>query len=382
MKRINPVGKSTVAQPKQYFLTPPLFVLRKRHCVFFLLIITQLFLYPTLVQAENITVGRGSGVLWKGLGFSQFLHAINSSSTLHPTGGIAVISNMTTGCIPESQLTLINGIYAYPIAPGIGLVPDATPSGYFIGSDLELKNLTGSIGLNGTQGTFAGAGNAVIPTGKQWCLTIEIPDFQDSSVQNITIRGAWAIIADGTQASGDYTLPIMYAGTFTANDSATGVILAADNSLRVNTLECTVDTTSNVNFGNVLRDTTTDAELAVLSYPLTVYCDQTPGTISSNIKIAFAYRTALYNGEAAKLAVNPSGAYITGEISDDITGAGICGQNTGVLFNNTPIDIGNVDASDTNTLFSHLVTWRLCSGGSLLPSGPITASAELEVTFN
>lgn len=63
------------------------------------------------------------------------------------------------------------------------------------------------------------------------------------------------------------------------------------------------------------------------------------------------------------------------------------GKGTGVLweglpFDNSVVKIGNILATEATKVINNQVTWRLCSGGTSLPIGNVTASAEMLVTFN
>ncbi|EOW2413975.1 hypothetical protein ACQ78R_000761 [Yersinia enterocolitica] len=46
------------------------------------------------------------------------------------------------------------------------------------------------------------------------------------------------------------------------------------------------------------------------------------------------------------------------------------------------VKIGNILATEATKVINNQVTWRLCSGGTSLPIGNVTASAEMLVTFN
>ena len=141
-------------------------------------------------------------------------------------------------------------------------------------------------------------------------------------------------------------------------------------TLRISTLECTVMTSKYISFGNVTRNTSEGAQLAKTDAVLTTTCGQPSSFINANINVQFRAVTGLYQGNPRRLALKEGGGYITGEIDNGVTLSGNCNSDTGVRFDNTQVKLG------------HNLTWRLCSGGSNLPSGKVNAAAELLVTFN
>lgn len=192
------------------------------------------------------------------------------------------------------------------------------------------------------------------------------------------------MVADGSQRSGEFTIPAMYAGSFTASsgwDRST-VILRGPITLRISTLDCTVATTTNINFGGVQRNTQVGSELARLSYPLTVACSQDTDKINANINVQFRAASGQYEGTPTRLALTQGGGYITGEIDKGVTGSGACNLTTGIPFDNTQLKVGNITSTEANKVTNNQVTWRLCSGGATLPVGPVDASTDLLVTFN
>ncbi|MCW2478001.1 hypothetical protein [Candidatus Symbiopectobacterium sp. NZEC135] len=334
------------------------------------------------LQANTLTIGKGSGVVWQGANFTASGTLFMSAPTNIPTtGGAASVTNVTTECIRTTDLTTINGIEVLPIAPGIGLAPNADfRVNTYTGTGLIYHTMSGTIGLQGTQGTITGGagGNGVAPAGRAWCLNFS--NINPNLQQNLSMNGTWAIVTDGTQQTGNYTLPPMYAASFVSNDSITRNIFPF-TTLRVTAIACSIATTTSVNFGTAARNITQFAELANLTAPLTVTCNQdAPDTIDTNINVQFSGK--LYNNNTARLALDQGGGYITGEIGNGVTGSGTCDATTGVSFNYADINVGVLGASELNQTYANQITWRLCSGGATLPTGPVTASANVAVTYN
>ncbi|QZN97420.1 hypothetical protein [Symbiopectobacterium purcellii] len=112
-----------------------------------------------------------------------------------------------------------------------------------------------------------------------------------------------------------------------------------------------------------------------------VACGQDdPNTIDTNINVQSSGN--VFEGNTSRLALNEAGGYITEEIGNSVTGSGTCDATTGVNVNSTDIHVGVLTASTLDQTVDNQITWRLCSGGNALPTGPITASANVAVTYN
>ena len=158
-------------------------------------------------------------------------------------------------------------------------------------------------------------------------------------------------------------------------------ILPASINLRISTLACSVNTPTVINFGTVGRNLTANTELSKQTNSFNVTCTQNSGFISANVAVQFRPLTSLYEGSSNRLALAQGGGYITGEIPG-LTDSGICEGNSGINFNNEAINIGKITASQSLQTFSNQIIWRLCSGGNTLPTGSVSASTEMLVTFN
>lgn len=299
--------------------------------------------------------------------------------------------------MPDSAMTTIAGYKVYQIAPGVGIIPRATGTAqYTVASKPSTpETMTATIGLPETKGMTSTGHNITSPVRQynyHWCvpirddMTVTTDDTRviGSAPRTASMSGDWVIVANGTQTSREVTLPAAYGGTPSGDGRGVlrSIIFPTNITLRVSNLTCTVVTTKQINFGNVERNTTVNSELASRTYPLVVSCSQDTDRINANINVQFGPLSGLYGGNRYRLALAEGNGYITGEIDNGVTSSGACNLNTGIPFDNTQIKVGNILATDTSKTFSNQVTWRLCSGGANLPTGPVTASAEMLVTFN
>ncbi|AHG18527.2 hypothetical protein Z042_01910 [Chania multitudinisentens RB-25] len=346
---------------------------------------------PAPKAAETITIGKNSGIVWEGMPFSASLIGYIGGQRHSPYAGLTSISDIRTACLQTSKLTTIAGYKALQIAPGVGLIPRATANATYTLNTGVQETLAGTIGLPITEGRTS-SGHVItgpVYSGtREWCLpprTTIIEFFYSTSVRrNVQIAGTWVMVADGTQTSRQVAVPPMYAGSYqnVAGYDLTQQILPSEITLRISTLICTVATTTNINFGGVQRNTQAGSELARLTYPLTVSCSQDTDRINANINVQFRAISGLYSATPTRLALTQGGGYITGEIDNGITGSGACNGTTGIPFDNTQLKVGSIASAETAKAFNNQITWRLCSGGTSLPTGPVDASTEMLVTFN
>lgn len=342
------------------------------------------------LRAETITIGKGSGIVWEGKPFDVTLSGTMNNKGLETQYGIASISTSSTRCMLEGSLANIAGYLAYQLALGVGLVPRATISASYTRFSGTKESLNGTIGLPESRATAGTEGITNPVANRQWCLPPRMFDvvafYSQGGARTSRAVGSWVIVADGTQATADVKIVPLYYGSFAASASGdrSNQIFASDIKLRISTLECTVQTTTNIDFGAVSYSNTVGAEIGKQSYPLVVNCGQTKDYISANINLQLRALSGLYNGQTTRLALTQGGGYITGEIdpAPTGTGSGACNLETGLPFNNSLIKIGDITSAESSKSISERVTWRLCSGGSRLPVGPVTASAEMMVTFN
>lgn len=352
------------------------------------IVLTLAIAVPT--QAETITIGRGTGIVWEGLPFNQTL----SGPMVHPQLSVAIgllaVSDSQTLCMQNTKLTSIGGYSAYPLGgvSGVGLIPRATGAASFTLYNETAGQLNGTVGLPQTAGNSSVAGPVVSNSGHSWCLppsmTPNLYYFSSTGPRTATLSGTWVIVADGTQQAGEATIPPMYFASLAQNPygTRTVAILPTNLTLRISTLECTVNTPLAINFGGIVRNTQVNAQLAEQSVPLVVNCGQYSDFIDANINVQLRALTSLYDGEPSRLALSQGGGYITGEIDNGVTGSGACTATTGVRFDGTPMKIGSITRAQSSVTLSNQLTWRLCSGGPSLPSGAVNASTEMLVTFN
>lgn len=344
------------------------------------------------VLAETITIGKGTGILWEGMPFNETLSGPLRNSDLQPQYGLLSVSTRSNSCMLSSELKNIGGYLAYPLPglPGVGLIPRASGSATYTHWTTPEKQdrLTGTIGLPETKGSSTAQDNIISPPQFSWCLPPRMSGtysfYSESAPRTATLSGTWVLVADGTQRVGEGTVPPMYFGSYSASSLGDRVtsILPTNISLRISTLECSVNTPAAINFGSVIRNTQANAELAVKPVPLVATCGQPTEQINANINLQFRAISGLYNSTASRLALNQGGGYITGEIDNGVTGSGDCKTTTGLRFDNSLIKLGSITSAESSKTLTNQLTWRLCSGGSNVPVGAVTASTEMLVTFN
>jgi hypothetical protein len=122
--------------------------------------------------------------------------------------------------------------------------------------------------------------------------------------------------------------------------------------------------------------------LASATNPMNVSCNQNSDLISADINVQFRTTSGIHNANPSQLSLRQGGGYITGEIDSGVTGSGDCALSQGLKFDNTPYKLGRISNVETSVVTNNQITWRLCSGGNSLPSGPVDASTEMLVTFN
>lgn len=360
-----------------------------------------LALFPALVQsayaATTITIGKGSGVIWEGLPFNVTLTAYmpyGTSPSLDTNYGVGYITDTTTQtCMSDSSLTTIAGYRVLQIAPGVGIAPRAWVDSLYWPKGQAGERLYGSIGLPETRGTVSPGGQTIINpvNGRAWCLPPRMSNvtnfFLSEASFQTTMRGTWVMVADGTQTSQN----AITVGPFWAHANPNGyfynlaqnIFSLAGIQLRISTLECTVNTPTQINFGAVARNLQSGAELGVQTHVLAVNCSQDSSRgVDVNINVQFRALTGLYGSAPTRLALSQGGGYITGEIDRGVTGSGNCTGISGLSFDSTPLKLGSITSAQSTQNTSNLVTWRLCSGGSTLPAGNVSAAAEMLVTFN
>ncbi|AHG18372.2 hypothetical protein Z042_00950 [Chania multitudinisentens RB-25] len=346
------------------------------------------------VQAETITIGRGSGIVWEGGAFSGSLSGPLGMTRL---GNVSILSIGTSEVICDfigAQGATVSGTRGLQLAPGVILVPRMSVNGLFTRYDGSSATFAGTVGYpQNTMLMDNGKNMHKFEQLSPWCFSPEgsftaIMDnyYSATGSRQLNYSGGWVILTDGTQTTQDnILLPPVYVGSYVVGGTTGNLskqILPTTISLRISSVECTVATTTAIDFGAVERDDMPGAEIASLSYPLVVACEQVSDKINTNINLQFRAITGLYNNDPAKLALRQGGGYITGEMSHGVTGNADCNGTTGISFDNRQLKIGDMNNSETAKVFNQQVKWRLCSGGERLPTGPVDASAEMLVTFN
>ncbi|WP_241680061.1 hypothetical protein [Serratia oryzae] len=345
----------------------------------------------TSSQAETITIGRGTGVVWEGFYFNETMSGPWATQTM-TTNAIMSISTSSVYCISSSALVNIAGYLAFPIAQGVGLIPRVSGNASFFQNfppPSGPRNLSATIGIPETAGTVSPTNTQVQSSpNTAWCLPPSMNGdhqfYGFGSSRTVNLSGRWVLVADGTQRTGNYNIPPMYFASHSGYPaySLSTRILPSNISLRVSTLNCTVNTPVNINFGTVSRSVLPSQELAIVTNPINVNCNQNSDLISADINVQFRATSGLYNANPSQLSLKQGGGYITGEISSSITGSGDCALSQGLRLDNTPYKLGEISNTETSVVINKQITWRLCSGGDSLPTGPVDASTEMLITFN
>lgn len=339
--------------------------------------------------AVTITIGKGSGIVWEGLPYNETLSGSMASTMMNPAFGLFSVSYSPISCMNNTQLQTIGGYLAYPLGnTGVGLIPRATGTATYVRMNGDKESLSGTIGLPDTKGVSSTGENVAPISARSWCIPPSMTknDFFYDQFANrtATLSGTWVMVANGTQQNAQVTIPTMFFGSYSSQPAGDRkvAILPSNITLRISSLECSVNTPTTINFNSVGRNTQTGAELASTSLPLNTTCGQPNDQINANINLQFRALTGFYGGAPSRLALTQGGGYITGEIDNGVTGSGLCNATTGLPFDNTQLKVGSITSAESSKSLTNQVTWRLCSGGSNLPSGKVDASAEMLVTFN
>jgi hypothetical protein len=221
-------------------------------------------------QAETITIGKNTGIVWEGFYFNEALSGPWAWQTMVSN---AIISISTSGayCMNSSDLVNIAGYLAFPIAPGVGLVPRASGNASFFQNSpppIGPRHLSATIGIPETAGIVSPTNTQVQSSpGKAWCLLPSMAGdlyfYGSGSSRTVDLSGSWVMVADGTQITGNYSISPMYLASHSGypSYSLSTRILPSNISLRVSILSCTVNTPVNINFGTVSRSVLPTQEL-------------------------------------------------------------------------------------------------------------------------
>ncbi|WNN54695.1 hypothetical protein RIN66_21485 (plasmid) [Hafnia alvei] len=339
--------------------------------------------------AVTITIGKGTGIVWEGLPYNETLSGPMAVETFHPVFGLLSVSSASSACQDSSMLQTIDGYLTYPLgSTGVGLIPRAVGAATYFRANGTEETLTGTIGLPDTKGIASTGENVSSISSRAWCLPPSMTQnnkfYNPSKTRTATLSGTWIMVANGNQKNAEVRVPAMYFGSYSSSGSGDRKvsILPSNITLRISSLDCSVNTPTTINFNSVGRNTQTGAELASISLPLNTTCGQPNDQINANINLQFRALTGIYEGVPSRLALTQGGGYITGEIDNGVTGSGLCNATTGLPFDNTQLKVGSITSAESSKSLTNQVTWRLCSGGSNLPSGKVDASAEMLVTFN
>lgn len=358
-----------------------------------------LLLVSIPVNAIDLVIGPGKGIVWSGNPYSFNVSGVHGQG-LH-WYGIGIGYMYTTGsCFDPKQMTkLPEGFSGYKITTGIYLVPRAIVTGQlYYGPNLTNADgaynhiLSGTIGYPETRVTDTTG--AEIPLSTSWCLKTPWVYTKVGEKKEVSVNGDWIIYADGTQVPSEtiYNSPQLNGTIWSAHDTKATLdtgennllkLLANGISIRVVGVVCTVNTLTNVNFSESAYNAKANTELASVISPFSVNCQQGALPTTVNINASFRANTGLFNGDKTQLSLSEGGGYITGEIGRGVTGSGECAAHPSSLsFSQEPVNLTRLLAASPSIDYSNTITWRLCSGGNELPVGNITASAELSIVFS
>lgn len=337
--------------------------------------------------AVTITVGKGTGIIWEGLPFNVTLSAPIGYEYGSAREAVAGISS-DVFCQPNNRgyLRDFGGYRAALLSQGLGLIPRARVMATYERYDGTMETFTGTIGVPDIKGSTSEGGDVGTVPETEWCLPARMKDvpqfYRRGGKRSVTVSGSWLLVADGTQTSGMAKFTPMNAIS-TIYPRISQSILPDNIEIRVTNIMCSISTPVAVNFGTLFRDTEVGAEMARQVVSLGASCSQEDDErINVNINLQVHGISGLYNNEPSRLALDQGGGYITGEVSDGVTGSGNCKATTGLRFDDYQLKLGDIKAWESSKSFNRQLTWRLCSGGSSLPTGEVTASAEMLVTFN
>lgn len=341
----------------------------------------SILFFSTYTIAADIVVGPEKGIIWSGFPFNVTYSRIDVSNG----PGINVrklgidTKDWQYSCIPTPQIeSTVDGYLGYKIAKGIYFIPRAIVSGQYTsigsGSGVLLKR-EGTLGYPDTKI------DTMLPSNpKTWCYGAGNDYRSTKNETKMTISGDWIIWADGTQVP---SATIFKIPQFMASVLLKSQVITAPLTVQVVGVQCSVNVQNNVDLGYAEYNATPNAELASAISPFFVSCKQGSVPTTANINASFRANTSIFNTDNTQLALTQGGGYITGEISNGVTGTGACSSHpSSINFSQAPIKLMTLPASAPSIDFNSTITWRLCSGGAQLPVGNISSSAELSIVFS
>lgn len=343
----------------------------------------SILFFSTYTIAADIVVGPGKGIIWSGLPFNKTFSRIDTSDG--PGGNLLLFGIDTAShqymCSLTPQIeSTTDGYLGYKIAKGIYFIPRAIVSGQVPyqqgGTTIQAEKVEGTLGYPDTKMNYGKQ-----PTNpKTWCFQGGTNYRSTQYELKLTISGDWIIWADGTQVPSAtiFKIPQLY-----SRNMFTSAVITAPLTVQVVGVQCSVNVPNNVDLGYAEYNATPNAELASAISPFFVSCKQGSVPTTANINASFRANTSIFNTDNTQLALTQGGGYITGEISNGVTGTGACSSHpSSINFSQTPIKLMTLPASAPSIDFNSTITWRLCSGGAQLPVGNISSSAELSIVFS
>ncbi|VTR45457.1 Uncharacterised protein [Serratia fonticola] len=292
----------------------------------------------------------------------------------------------------SNELKNIGGYLAFPLTgvPGVGLMPRASGSATYTLSN----NSQGEVDwhhwpagnqrlLNVTREYYLATKLYMVPAPCHVDKYGILLEFGALVRQRSQVPGYWWRTVPNELVRARFHRCILAAFLPTPSGDRTVSILPTNISLRISTLECSVNTPTAINFGSVIRNTQANAELAVKPVQLVATCGQPTDQINANINLQFRAISGLYNSAPSRLALNQGGGYITGEIDNGVTGSGDCKATTGLRFDNALIKLGSITSAESSKNLDQSAPPGDCAREAVTcQSVRVTASTEMLVTFN
>ncbi|HBT2490132.1 TPA: hypothetical protein MBD98_004515 [Klebsiella aerogenes] len=367
---------------------------------FLYIFISVIALSNSSVYAVEILVGPGKGIMWSGNPFN--LNVTGTHGSIKHSYYLGLGDLYSGGsCFQAKAVELVDeGFYGYKVTTGIYIAPRGHVSGQlFYGmkqndpTSASNHIISGTIGYPETKVTDQTGTEWEVPAA--WCPQLLSVYPVAGKYKELNMSGDWIIYADGTQipSTTAYKLKNYFEGLIRSN-AATSVgsdtgnlqltqLLLSDISVRVIGVQCNINTQINVNFGDILYDAKQNSELASVTSPFSVTCNQGAIPTTVNINASFRANTGYYNGDSTQLALTEGGGYITGEIGKGVTGSGTCVSHpSSIKFDQIPIKLATLLSTESSVDENNTITWRLCSGGADLPVGSINATTELSIVFS
>ncbi|EMA4784614.1 MULTISPECIES: hypothetical protein [Providencia] len=333
--------------------------------------------------------GRGLvGVMRESFSVRLYGNTLNEVSFLPSAYVQLTFYGGNTACrLGESDLMEIDGVMGVPLnsQKTLMLVPEV------IYTDNRSWNIRGNSFQDTVTAIFNGYGSTTSqhlgnPNGCIWLPNQSTPNNGKdgfSVYHNVSATGRVLIYGTGEQRSGWINLPnplqLLLRDPRSPGPFPTGVVMPAGRyNVDVSDLGCTLMVPTSIDFGPQPANSSAGQLLATKSGGnLLVNCQQKTVPISATLSLSAGINVLYYSGNEYEVNLlnseNKAGAYVTMSIDID-------GRPTNIPFNREFINIGNINANQSNTNFSYPITYNLYSRGTDI-TGKIKGSAELSIVL-